>query len=619
MVLAASLTGLRGALDGVRLPLELPDAERAATTARQMVTQLDDYVLPRLINLEAPLLAVVGGSTGAGKSTLVNSLIGRVVSQPGVIRPTTKSPVLVYNPADERWFDDDRILPGLIRSRVSSQDQRSLQLVTEPTLPAGLAVLDAPDVDSVNEQNRMLAAQLLDSADMWLFVTSAARYADAVPWEFLQAASDRGASIAVVLDRVPPGAMGVVPADLGRMMTARGLAEAPLFAVPETIVDDLGLLPDAAVAPIRTYLATLAADKDAKERVVRRTLDGAIGSITGRAPEVADAVDAQVAVAKQLVTDASRSFAEAARAVAAQSADGSLLRGEVLSRWHDYVGTGDLLRSLDQKVSRFRDRIIGFLSGHSGRAEQVGVAAGRGLESLIAAEGEAAFERAVSAWDGNPAGRQLLAEHPEVRRPRDDFPDDVARAIRDWQSDVLDLISKEGSSKRTTARIAAYSVNGVGAALMLFIFFNTGGITGAEGGVAVGTSVLAQRLLESVFGDEAVRRLAETVKRDLDARVEGLMAGELVRFTKVIDQLPIKAEQAEAIRNAVAQVDRDRGVPTAVAASGTRPAEGQLEAAAETPALTTGNPPSLSQTGDPGVLEGEVVEAELVGDDEEVR
>ena len=90
MELAGSLTSLRSALSQARFPLALPDRTAAQTTIHQIVSQLDDYVLPRLVNLEAPLLAVVGGSTGAGKSTLVNSLIGRVVSQPGVIRPTTR-------------------------------------------------------------------------------------------------------------------------------------------------------------------------------------------------------------------------------------------------------------------------------------------------------------------------------------------------------------------------------------------------------------------------------------------------------------------------------------------------------------------------------------------------
>lgn len=611
MELVGSLTSLRSALTEANFPLALPDRAGVQQAIRQIVTQLDDYVLPRLVNLEAPLLAVVGGSTGAGKSTLVNSLIGRVVSQPGVIRPTTRSPVLVHNPDDARWFDSDRVLPGLIRSRVSSQDQRSLQLVAEPTLPAGLAILDAPDIDSVVKENRVLAAQLLDAADLWLFVTSAARYADAVPWGFLRTAAERGSSISVVLDRVPPGAMGVVPADLGRMMSSNGLADAPLFAIPETIVDDLGLLPDTAVAPVRTYLATLAADKDAKQRVVQRTLDGAIGSLVQRAPEVANALDSQREVAEQLAGDAQKAFLEAARAISVQSADGTLLRGEVLSRWHDYVGTGDLMRSLDRGVSRLRDRIAGFFTGSSQRAEQVGVAAGSGLESLVNAEAAAAAERAVIAWKANPAGRELLARYPDLMTPGDDLAASTARTIREWQSDVLELVSEEGKGKRTSARIAALSVNGVGAALMLVIFFNTGGITGAEGGVAVGTTVLAQRLLESVFGDEAVRKLATTAKEDLDARIEGLMAGELVRFTRVIDQLGIAPDAAGYVRQAALQVERAR-----------QPGAAQLGA-------FTGGPPALSDSGSPGLTSGEmprelagtmnpgteILEGELVYDD----
>ena len=157
--LESALTELRDSLSATRLPLPLPLADERTAVAREIAKQLDDYVLPRLRTIEAPLLAVVGGSTGAGKSTLVNSLIGRVVTRPGVIRPTTKSPVLVHHPDDARWFTDDRILPGLIRSTVSSSDNRSLQLVSESSIPRGLAILDAPDIDSVVTENRRLAAQ----------------------------------------------------------------------------------------------------------------------------------------------------------------------------------------------------------------------------------------------------------------------------------------------------------------------------------------------------------------------------------------------------------------------------------------------------------------------------
>ena len=232
--LASSLRVLTDALEATRLPLELPGVALARALRREQLAQLDDYVLPRLERLDAPLLAVIGGSTGAGKSTLVNSMIGRTVSRPGVIRPTTRSPVLVHHPDDAHWFGPERILPGLARSLEAANDTRTLQLVAEPSLPPGLAVLDAPDIDSVVAENRALATQLLAAADLWLFVTTAARYADAVPWDYLRSAVERSAALAVVLQRVPPAAMTEVPAHLGQLMADRGLGESPLFAGPAT-------------------------------------------------------------------------------------------------------------------------------------------------------------------------------------------------------------------------------------------------------------------------------------------------------------------------------------------------------------------------------------------------
>jgi len=559
--LTIALTNLRDALASVRLPLPLPRAAELTGLSRDFSKQLDDYVLPRLQRIEAPLLAVVGGSTGAGKSTLVNSLVGRVVTKPGVIRPTTRSPVLVYHPDDARWFADERILPGLIRSNASSDDTRSLHLVPEPTLPRGLAVLDAPDIDSVVVENRRLAAQLLSAADLWLFVTSAARYADAVPWDYLASAVDRSAAVAVVVDRVPPAAMAEVPPHLGQMMTERGLASSPLFAVPETTTDADGLLPDAAVAPIRGWLAALAADQNTRARVVMQTLDGAIGSLTRQAPDIAQAVDDQLEALEQLRSDANASYQEAARTVNVQSADGTLLRGEVLARWHDFVGTGEFFRALEQKIGWLRDRIWAAIKGEPKGASDVAVAVESGLEALLREEGEEAAERAEAAWRANPAGRMLLDRAgADLRRVSEDYPSRAARAIRAWQGDVMELVSDEGSGRRTKARIAAFGVNGVGVALMLVAFAHTGGLIGAEVGVAGGTAVLAQRVLEAVFGDDAVRRLAKKAKDDLDARVEGLLAGELSRFHAALDAVGINPQVAERIRTATVNADEGRAL-----------------------------------------------------------
>jgi hypothetical protein len=39
-----------------------------------------------------------------------NSLVGAEVSASGLLRPTTRGPVLVCHPDDVRWFEGDRIL-----------------------------------------------------------------------------------------------------------------------------------------------------------------------------------------------------------------------------------------------------------------------------------------------------------------------------------------------------------------------------------------------------------------------------------------------------------------------------------------------------------------------------
>ena len=246
-VMLTALVRLHHALQAVRLPLDMPGVDEQRTGLKEMVDQLEDYVIPRVTTLEAPLLAVVGGSTGAGKSTLVNTLVGHKVTQPGLLRPTTRSPVLVHNPDDALWFGADRLLPDLERVNHPTTDPAALQLVAADAVPPGLAILDAPDVDSVVEENRQLAAELLAAADLWLFVTSAARYADQVPWEFLRQAAERSTAVAIVLDRTPEDAVQTVATHLARMLASRGLKDSPLFVVHEGPVSNDG----AAAAGVR--------------------------------------------------------------------------------------------------------------------------------------------------------------------------------------------------------------------------------------------------------------------------------------------------------------------------------------------------------------------------------
>ncbi|HET6561765.1 MAG TPA: ABC transporter [Marmoricola sp.] len=556
--LVDALEGLGRALTRVRLPLELPGVETHRAARQEMLGQLDDYVLPRLRQIEAPLLAVVGGSTGAGKSTLVNSVVGRRVTEPGVLRPTTRSPVLAFNPSDKAWFDDTRILPELARSSTASSDPHALQLVPVDTVPAGLAILDAPDIDSVEVRNRTLATQLLAAADLWLFVTSAARYADQVPWEFLKAAAERSAAVAIVLDRIPEGARDEVATHLQEMLSERGLGRSPLFAVEEGAVDEQGLLPAGDVAQIRGWLEGLAADAHARAAVVRQTLDGAVQSVARRSGEVAGGHAAQVEMVERLRADAHRSYDEALRDVAEASADGSLLRGEVLARWQEFVGTGELFRNLETRVGWVRDRVGGWFRGKPQQAERVTVAVESGLESLLVEHAEAAAERTWRSWTSVEAGKQLLeaGSGRDLGRASREFRGQAERAVRDWQQSVLDMVREEGADKRKTARFLAFGFNTLSVALMVVVFASTAGVTGAEVGIAGGSAVLGQKLLEAVFGDQAVRRLAEQAKAELEQRVGKLFAGESMRYADVLDGLGLDPADTQGLRSAAATVDR---------------------------------------------------------------
>jgi energy-coupling factor transporter ATP-binding protein EcfA2 len=551
-----ALVRLREALQAAQLPLDLPGVEERRKDQREMVDQIEDYVLPRLIQIDAPLLTVVGGSTGAGKSTLVNSLVGTRVTEPGVLRPTTRSPVLVHNPADADWFDKERILPDLARTSRASGDPGALQLVASETVPAGLAILDAPDIDSVEEHNRTLAAQLLAAADLWLFVTSAARYADQVPWDYLKAAAERSTAVAIVLDRTPPEAVAEVSGHLARMLTTRGLRDSPLFTVAEGRVDAEGLLAPDAVSDIRSWLHSLAADSNARAAVVKQTLEGAIRTLSHHAHDVADSAAAQADMVTRLRSDVDRAYAEAVKSVDQASADGTLLRGEVLARWQEFVGTGELLRSLETKVGWVRDRIVGAIKGRPQQVEKVAVAVESGLETLLLEHAENAAESAEESWSSVQAGRHLLEDSGrDLGRASRDFRARAERTVRDWQHGVLQMVRTEGADKRSTARFLAFGVNGLGVALMIVVFAHTAGITGAEAGIAGGSAVVGQKLLEAVFGDQAVRRLAENARKDLNHRVEELLHTERRRYLEVLDELGVNPDAAENIRSVTRRID----------------------------------------------------------------
>jgi hypothetical protein len=549
-----ALSALRDRLTATPLGLAVPSRDAARRSARAVADQIDDYLLPRLRDLDAPLLTVVGGSTGAGKSTLVNSLVGAPVTTAGVLRPTTRSPVLVCARADVAAFSGDRVLPGLPRVTGSAGGPGTVQLVVRDDLPAGLALLDAPDVDSVVESNRELAGQLLAAGDLWIFVTTAARYADAVPWDLLRTAQERGTALAVVLDRVPPEAAGEIAADLSGMLDRARLSGARLFVIEELPLIE-GRLPEHQVGPLRAWLHDLAADQGARAAVVRQTLTGALDSLEQRVAGVAGAVDAQEAAAGALRLAATAAYDSAREGIDEGVRSGTLLRGEVLARWQEFVGTGEWMRALQGQVSRLRDRVVGAVSGRPTPAADLQGALENSVERLLRAEADRAAERTVTAWRSLPGGLELLAgEERDLEQASPDFPEAAAAQVRDWQGAVLDLVRSEGADKRSRARVLSWGVNGAGAVVMMAVFAQTGGLIGGEIAVAGGTAVLGQRVLEAVFGDSAVRSLAARAREDLEARADGLLAYEQARFDDRVAGAAPPPAAAEELRAAVQEL-----------------------------------------------------------------
>jgi len=562
--LLSAVEGLRSQVYDATFPLDVPGVDKAQTSQSALLKQLDDYVIPRLNALDAPLLTVVGGSTGAGKSTLVNSLVGSVVSQGGVLRPTTRVPVLVHHPHDQSWFDGSRILPNLARitgadeaeraAGEAGENQGAVRLIASRALPAGLALLDAPDIDSVVHANRDLAGQLFLAADLWLFVTTAARYADAVPWGFLRGASEHGTSVAIVLDRVPPESMDEIRTHLASMLRDQGLASAPIFTVAETTVTADGLLSEREIARLRSWLSALARDAKARSIVVRRTLDGALKSIPDSALVLSEASAEQEAATAALYREVETAYVEAIQSVEHAMKDGTLLRGEVLARWQEFVGTGQFLRQVEAGISRLRDRLAAAIRGNSPPTAELGEALQSGVAELLTAQSRAASATVLRRWRQLPGGPALVAAHPELADPAPGSTGRVERLVRDWQGEVLDLVRAESSDRRTTARVFSFGVNGVGVILMLLVFSQTGGLTGGEVGIAGGSAVLAQRILEAIFGDQAVRTLAAQARHRLMEKAQQMYAVEQARLTAAVSAVQAPPGQAERIKAAAASV-----------------------------------------------------------------
>lgn len=311
------VVGLRREVVDAAFVLDTPGTRAARTLRRTILERLDDHLLPRLRELSRPAVVVVAGSTGAGKSTIVNSLLGEEVSRASVLRPTTREPVLVTHP-------DDAELAARLDVGVALR-------VEHEGVPRGIALLDAPDLDSLMSSNRETAVRLLAAADLGLFVTTAARYGDALPWQVLADAKERGASVAMVLNRVSDAKVGEVRTDLVARLREHGLASSALFVVRDEGAHE-GLLPAASVAPVARWLRTVAGADQARTVIVR-TLRGALDALVEQVGALVEAVEDQADDAVALRAAVAGAVPSGLGDLAEATVDGTLSTGAVEAAW----------------------------------------------------------------------------------------------------------------------------------------------------------------------------------------------------------------------------------------------------------------------------------------------
>ncbi|PKW07890.1 Dynamin family protein [Streptomyces sp. 1222.5] len=515
-----TLSALRDRVAAARFPLPLAGAPRARANRDELLAQLDDYLLPRLREPAAPLLAVVGGSTGAGKSTLVNSLVGCRVSEAGVLRPTTRTPVLVCHPEDHHWFSGVRVLPDLARVweplqevsddlAVPGQDSgrgRVLRIETADSLPPGIALLDAPDVDSLLSDSRRLAAELICAADVWIMVTTAARYADAVPWHLLRTAKEYDVTLITVLDRVPHQVVSEVSRQYGALLTKAGLGDVPRFTVPELPESawGAGLLPGTAVAALRTWLVHHAQDSTARQQVMARTIHGVLDSLKPRMSELASAAAAQYAAALRLTSAVDAAYDNEQARLRGRLQSGAVLAGDALKRWRAFP--------LDCTAGELLDALV------------------ESLAALLLCSVTAADERVDEAWRREPAASApgLTGRDPSLERAEHR----IGIAVRRWRRELEEHAEEEVRHLERTAAPDAEVVAAVVATALL------GGRRARNAGEG-----LAERL-----GAHGALRLRDRAGRLLAEHVDRVMHAERERRLAPLDALDVRAEpQAELI------------------------------------------------------------------------
>jgi energy-coupling factor transporter ATP-binding protein EcfA2 len=545
--LVASLADRRAAL------VTEDAAAGAKDRARQLRDHVRAYVLPRVRAIESPLLIVLLGPTGAGKSTLMNTLARATVSRTGVLRPTTREAVLLATDADAAT---------LRRGALAGIDAgRMVRAPSAGNASAGLAIVDAPDLDSVERANRVVADALVEAADLGIFVTSAVRYADRVPFDVVQRIAARGLPLLVVVNRMPAedSEQRVVLDDVRRVLkdtALRGIDDArvQVVGVAEGRLDPSGERLDLeAAAPVLQRVDELAQDRERRLALARRALEGALAGLDPLLETVAADVERDAAESEALRAIAQKAYDAELAGLLEDLRGGTFLRTEVLRHWESYVKADQITRFFSRGLGRIRGTLVAAFRGMP--EAPVGVVEKEVTSDVIAVAVSRATEaarRVASEWSSRSGPADRLARDPSLWSASPDLATRIRPRLGEWVASIATEVQARGAGKRDLAFGVSLGVNALAVAAMVGVFAHTAGVTGTELGIVAATGFLNQKLLQAIFGEAAMREMIAGARDRLEALLGDEFLNERMRYDRLTaDPLELRA-LAEELRAAIA-------------------------------------------------------------------